>query len=163
MLAGANGIGQDYDTSYDAFFVIDGNGIIRYRRGLPDGGQPTWRPDEVGPVVDQALANLLVPVVEVPGQGFAFDPAYPNPFNPSTTLSYTLAGDGSEVGVRLDVLDLRGRVVRALVAEVQRSGLFYEVIWDGRNEYGHTVASGLYLANLTVEGQSQTRSLTLVK
>jgi len=162
MLAGANGVGTDYDTSYDAFFVLDGDGIIRYRR-TNDQGPPSWREEEVRPVVDQLLADLTTPVSETPDLGFELLAAYPNPFNPATTIAYTLKGEGGEVLVRLEILDLRGGVVRTLVSQRQATGHTYRTIWDGRDEVGKILPSGMYLSNLTVAGQSQARFLTLVK
>ncbi len=162
MLAGANGVGTDYDTSYDAFFVVDGEGIIRYRRNNWQG-LPTWREAEVRPVVDQVLAELVSPVGDTPDRGFTLDAAYPNPFNPSTTIPYQLAGEGNELAVQLEVLDLRGRVVRTLVAARQATGRTYQAVWDGRDDNGRAVPSGTYLSSLTVAGQNQARFLTLVK
>jgi hypothetical protein len=162
MLAGANGVGTDYDTSYDAFFVLDGAGIIQYRRNNYQG-LPTWREEEVRPVVDQLLAELVSPVGETPVRGFELQPAYPNPFNPSTTIPYTLRGASSEVEVRLEVMDLRGRVVRTLVSAQQATGHTYQAIWDGRDDSGQVLPSGMYLSNLVVAGESQARFMTLVK
>ena len=162
MQAGTNGIGLSYDTSWDAFFVIDGEGTIRYRR-VNSQGPPTWRPDEVGLIVDQALAELAVPVREAPAPGFALAAPFPNPFNPTTTIRYRLAGTGGEVSVGLRILDLRGRVVRTLVTGRQATGRTYETSWDGRNNAGNTMSSGTYLVDLTVDGRSRVRFITLVK
>jgi hypothetical protein len=66
---------------------------------------------------------------------------YPNPFNPSTTLSYQLPQDAA---VRLEVYDMIGRKVRSLVDESKSAG-YYRVVWNGRDETGRDVASGVYL------------------
>jgi hypothetical protein len=162
MLAAANGVGTAYDTAADAFFVLDGAGIIQYRRNNYQG-LPTWREEEVRPVVDQLLAQLVSPVGETPDRGFELQAAYPNPFNPSTTIPYTLRGDGNEVMVRLEVLDLRGRVVRTLVSDRRSTGHTYQTIWDGRDDSGRVLPSGMYMSNLVIAGESQARFLTLVK
>jgi flagellar hook assembly protein FlgD len=65
--------------------------------------------------------------------------------------------------VRLDVLDLRGRVVRTLVNERQAQGRSYVANWDGRDASGQRVASGMYMSRLRVNGDEQARIMTLVK
>jgi hypothetical protein len=66
---------------------------------------------------------------------------YPNPFNPSTTLSYQIPQDAT---VRLEIYDLIGRKVRSLVDGSKSTG-YYRVVWNGRDETGRDVASGVYL------------------
>lgn len=72
---------------------------------------------------------------------FALAQNYPNPFNPSTVIQYELP---QAVEVQLVVFDLTGRRVRALVQQKQQAGR-YEIAWDGRNEQGEAIASGLYI------------------
>jgi hypothetical protein len=67
--------------------------------------------------------------------------SYPNPFNPSTTISYQLAKDAA---VRLEIYDIMGRKVRSLVDE-NRSAGYHRVVWNGRDETGKEVASGVYV------------------
>ena len=163
MRAGTYGIGTLFATSYDAFFVVDGDGVIRYRRALPQGA-PAWRPAEVGPAVDAAIADLLAAADgDVPQAGFRLLEAYPNPFNPRTRIPYRLDGAGGDARVSLQILDLRGRVLRTLVSQVQATGRDYEAVWDGRDDAGNTLPSGTYLSNLVVDGQAQARFLTLIK
>lgn len=86
--------------------------------------------------------------------------AYPNPFNPTTTLAWRLAGPAT---VDLIVVDARGRRVRALLAgeRVEAAG---SVTWDGRDDAGRRLASGLYLARLSGSGvEPVTRRLVLTK
>jgi len=93
-----------------------------------------------------------------PGQ-FNLTQNYPNPFNPTTRISYVLA-QGSNV--RLEVYDLRGAVIRTLVNQSQSSGA-YTVQWDGTNQLGETVGSGLYLYKLTAGDFSKTRKMLFAK
>lgn len=65
---------------------------------------------------------------------------YPNPFNPSTTIRYHL---NEETYVKIQVFDIRGRVVRILVDGMIEEG-YHEAVWDGRNVQGEIVASGVY-------------------
>ncbi len=71
---------------------------------------------------------------------------YPNPFNPTTTINYALAHRGA---VQLKILNELGAVVRVLVQEEKSAGA-HTVIWDGRNEAGAQLASGLYFYTLTL-------------
>jgi hypothetical protein len=87
-------------------------------------------------------------------------PCYPNPFNPMTTISYNLR---EQVSVTLTIYDVTGREVKRLVdGEVTNSGR-YEKIWDGRDETGRAVASGVYFYRLEAGGFTQTRKMTLIK
>ncbi|MSS73373.1 MAG: T9SS type A sorting domain-containing protein [Candidatus Latescibacteria bacterium] len=85
--------------------------------------------------------------------------AYPNPFNPSTTVRYALAQDGE---TRLTVYNLSGQVVRRLVSGRQQIGR-YAVVWDGRDEAGRGVASGIYIARLDAGAVRQAQKMLLLK
>ena len=69
---------------------------------------------------------------------------YPNPFNPSTTIKYTLP---KESNVQLAIYDITGSEVKTLVAGNQPVG-YMEVIWDGKNNNGSQVSSGIYIFHL---------------
>jgi hypothetical protein len=151
-----------YNTGYEAFFVVDGNGIIRYRKTT--GTVPRWDPVGVGQAVDAALYALRTSVEARPAERRStLQSPFPNPFNPTTTIPYELHGDGQTVVVSLRILDLQGRLVRSLVDWAQTSGQRYEAHWDGRDAAGQSVASGAYIAELTVDGDSQGRFLSLIK
>ena len=89
---------------------------------------------------------------------------YPNPFNPETWIPYRLAEDAF---VTLTIYDLNGQVVRTLDVG-HRIAAVYEnrskaVHWDGRNEVGEQVASGVYFYNLSTGNYSATRKMLVVK
>jgi hypothetical protein len=88
-----------------------------------------------------------------------FLPNYPNPFSDQTTLEYVLPEPSS---VRLTVYDVLGRQVRVLVDEQQKAGR-HIVRWNGRDESGHRMASGVYLARLVVGGTTKVRKMTFVR
>ena len=90
---------------------------------------------------------------------FALHPAYPNPFNPSTTISFDLP---KREAVKLTVFDITGRVVRTLLDKQLAAGT-HHVTWDGKNEAGHPVASGVYLFRLSTPDYRQTVKGTLLK
>lgn len=84
----------------------------------------------------------------------------PNPFNPATRIAIDLPSDGR---TRLSIFDVRGRLVRSLVAGRLPAGR-HEVGWNGTGENGQRVASGLYLYRLEFEDEApQVRSMLLVK
>jgi hypothetical protein len=85
--------------------------------------------------------------------------AVPNPFNPSTRLSFDMAHAGH---VRLAVYDVAGRLVTALVDEHRETGR-YDVAWDGRDANGRTSSAGVYLYRLEADGVIETKRMLLVK
>ena len=72
---------------------------------------------------------------------------YPNPFNPNTTLSYQVSSEYNGNQIRIAVFDLSGRRVKTLVNDFRKPGE-YSVEWDGRDEYGMDVSSGIYLCRM---------------
>ncbi|HEX7401422.1 MAG TPA: SBBP repeat-containing protein [candidate division Zixibacteria bacterium] len=84
---------------------------------------------------------------------------YPNPFNPTTKIEFTLAKSGF---VTLQIYDVLGRKVRTLVSQ-ELSSAYKSVIWDGKNEDGKEVASGVYFYQLRVGDFSQPRKMILLK
>jgi hypothetical protein len=85
---------------------------------------------------------------------------YPNPFNPRTTIEY---GIDRRAHVSLKVYDASGQQVRTLVDRVQSPGEEQPVIWDGRNDNGESVASGVYYCTLVTGDFSQTRKMVFLK
>ncbi|RMF10098.1 MAG: T9SS C-terminal target domain-containing protein [Candidatus Neomarinimicrobiota bacterium] len=87
---------------------------------------------------------------------FALDPAYPNPLNPATTIRYTLP---AESFTQLVIYDLSGGVVRTLVNQAESPGQ-KALRWDGRNNAGVPVASGVYLYSLTASSLHSNQRFT---
>ncbi len=92
--------------------------------------------------------------------GFALHAASPNPFNPTTTLSFDLPRQET---VTLRVFDLQGRLVRSLLSGEVLSQGRHEAVWDGRDDTGRQAASGTYFYRLEAGVFSQTRRAVLVK
>ena len=90
---------------------------------------------------------------------FALEQNYPNPFNAATVITYALP---CNTEVRLEVFDILGRCVAVLVTGEQDPGR-YQRIWDGRDDGGRTVASGIYFYRLATPGFRQVRKMVLVK
>jgi hypothetical protein len=86
----------------------------------------------------------------------------PNPFTPEARITYVVPGGSKASPVRLQVYDPLGRLVRTLVDGYRQPGE-YTVAWDGRDEYGHNVAPGVYFCRLVWNGQSLTRHVIRVE
>ncbi len=112
-------------------------------------------------------AGLLDWVVEAddgaspPPGTLRLDANFPNPFNPTTRIRFQLGGEIDQ-RVRLDIYDVQGRLQRRLVDGTLAAGS-YQHSWDGRDEYGKSLASGLYFARLKVGNRVETRKMTLLK
>ena len=89
---------------------------------------------------------------------------YPNPFNPETWIPYRLAADAL---VTLTIYDNNGSVVRSLDMGYQVAGVYESrskaIYWDGRNELGEQVASGIYFYQLQAGKYSATRKMVILK
>jgi photosystem II stability/assembly factor-like uncharacterized protein len=105
-------------------------------------------------VVSSGLSDAAgVPTPLVLGQNF------PNPFNPKTSIAFTVDRSGP---VKLRVFDARGRLVRTLVDEPRPAGA-HTIEWDGRDDGGRQAAAGVYLYRLDAGSQVLQRKMTLVK
>ena len=94
---------------------------------------------------DKPLAEQLKGGSRSLPQTYVLEPAYPNPFNPSTTIGYALP-EASEVA--LEVYNVQGQRIRELVGGRQPAG-WHAVVWDGRNSNGKPVPSGVYVVRMT--------------
>ncbi|MCX5754172.1 MAG: T9SS type A sorting domain-containing protein [Candidatus Krumholzibacteria bacterium] len=95
---------------------------------------------------------------EVPS-AFKLSQNFPNPFNPSTTIKFDMKAKGL---VALKIYDVAGRLVRTLVDEVKDAGV-YSAVWDGRNNIGADVASGIYFYKMETEEFQATKKLVLLR
>jgi hypothetical protein len=86
---------------------------------------------------------------------FTLSQNYPNPFNPSTTIEFTIPEDGR---VRLDIYDMKGQMVAALVNEERRAGVYHQVVFNAGS-----LSTGTYIAHLQFGGTATLRKLLLIK
>jgi len=114
----------------------------------------------------ETFGNSPFTVLEVDfaGQGsqpltFGLSVNYPNPFNPSTLIRFTLPAPGP---ARLIVYNVVGQRVRSLVDEVMEAGE-HEIRWHGVDEAGKKVATGIYFYRLTSDFGTETRKMLLLK
>ena len=115
------------------------------------------------PAVLEQLLQRLTEMAAIP-ETSALLPNYPNPFNPETWIPYHLAKDAN---VTLTIYDVRGSTVRELSLGHQPAGVYESrgraVYWDGKNQIGEKVASGLYFYTLTAGDFTATRKLLIAK
>ena len=106
----------------------------------------------------EQLLNRLLP------KETALLPNYPNPFNPETWIPYQLA---KPADVTLHIYSVNGALVRTLELGHQTAGTYYSknraVYWDGRNQHGEAVASGVYVYTLTAGNFTATRKMLIRK
>jgi hypothetical protein len=107
--------------------------------------------------VAQETANVPVP------RTLSLHQNYPNPFNPETSIRFEVPGEqGKAVHVTLRVVNLKGEAVRTLVDEERVPGA-YMVSWDGRDNDGRPLPSGVYLCTLNAGQQRVTAKMTLMR
>ena len=107
------------------------------------------------------LTVTVTPATDAPTVGLrtAIAGVFPNPANPKSRVAFSLARGGT---VELDVIDARGRHVRTLLREHRNAGA-WDVVWDGLDDGGREVASGVYHVRLRADGRLDTARVTLVK
>ena len=120
------------------------DGSIAFRQGIAN--------------LENLLASLIIP------KETALHANYPNPFNPETWIPYQLAVPAE---VMLTIYDMNGGAVRHLEVGHQPAGLYQSrsraLYWDGRNQYGESVASGLYFYTLRAGEFTATRKMLIRK
>jgi hypothetical protein len=107
-------------------------------------------PDGQEPLADK---STLTPVQ------FSLSQNYPNPFNPETDISYTLPQD---FHVKLTIYNMLGQKVKVLVDEQQIAG-YKTVRWDGKDQDGNEVGSGIYFYRLQAGEYNEVRKMVLAK
>ncbi|MBD3257524.1 T9SS type A sorting domain-containing protein [candidate division GN15 bacterium] len=119
--------------------------------------------DQDGIFEDTTIADVATDADDEQGstlpEGFELGQNYPNPFNPTTTIDYSLP-QRSEV--RIEIINILGRRVKTLVNEEQAAGE-YTVTWDGRDESGGAVATGVYFYRLVADDHVATKKMLLLK
>jgi hypothetical protein len=167
-------------ASYDADHPTNLHNVVM-ASNLPDGVQlpagavtsVEWYQRGVGMVVmidiDAATGGMVedyrlfevTPAAEGPhASPPRLEPGVPNPFNPRTTISFTIQRDGQ---VTLQVFDCLGRRVKDLLSDQMRSAGRHSVVWDGRDNQGRALPSGVYLSRLVSGGHTSSRRHTLLR
>jgi hypothetical protein len=120
-------------------------------------GKTYWY--RVGAVADDGEWMSQTVSIVVPNPELALRQNVPNPFNPSTTISFTLP---ERTRVTLSIYDVQGKLVRTLVDDMVEEG-YQERVWDGEDASGNQVGSGVYFYRLTTGDRTLTKKLVLLK
>jgi hypothetical protein len=137
-------------TTVDSVQVIWPSGIIQ---------------DSLNVAVDQLILITEQDVLTGVGDrdealaAYSLYQCYPNPFNPFTRITFSVAVPG---GVALRIYDISGRPIRTLV-DGWRDAERYEVAWDGRDDTGNAVASGVYFYQLEAPGHTEAKKMVLLR
>ncbi|MBD3348048.1 MAG: hypothetical protein GF400_02485 [Candidatus Eisenbacteria bacterium] len=114
--------------------------------------------------IDMAFALEMRYGTEVPdeatGAGARLQQNAPNPFSPSTRIAYSVPSGGTQV--ELAVFTAAGRRVRTLVDDFQKGGE-HAIMWDGRDEQGSEMASGIYFCRMVIGDKKATRKMVLLR
>lgn len=143
-----------HDSVTTGFFGPGGNELFKTNR--LHTGSTSWYllassgdfPDALEPDERSRLPN-----------SYRLESNYPNPFNPITTIEYSLPKMSK---VKLVIYNLLGQKIRTLVDERQSAG-FYKTTWDGKDELQRSVSSGMYFYRLTAKNYIETRKMLLVR
>ncbi|MFQ6114226.1 MAG: T9SS type A sorting domain-containing protein, partial [bacterium] len=176
-IAFTDGDGLVFDTTKTQMVIYDGEGntdlkldpaVIKY----PDseiacyiGAMPylgtTGSPKIIAAWATDVSTTVAPPHAASLPEQFELCQNYPNPFNPQTTIEYQLPHPGHII---LRIFNLLGQEIKTLVDEGQTAGN-YSVVWDGKDNFGKGVTSGVYFYQLTVKGGpvKKTRILLLLR
>jgi hypothetical protein len=91
---------------------------------------------------------------------FSLNQNYPNPFNPTTSIRFALPNAAT---VTLEVYNLLGSKVRTLLNGTMMNAAYHNVVWDGRDDAGAQVASGMYLYRIVADKNSATMKMLMMK
>jgi hypothetical protein len=156
--------GRETDIDDDDFekvaanLPVDTDGTLRYLDSSVEmGTRYVYRMESAGdPDINYTTGTIYVRVTR-----FSLAQNYPNPFNPTTKISFYVP-DGKVKHVSLIIYDVKGARVKTLVDETRRGGK-HTVEWDGRNNAGGLVASGVYFYRLVEGDFADTKKMMLLK
>ncbi|MCI0515382.1 T9SS type A sorting domain-containing protein [candidate division KSB1 bacterium] len=134
---GLEGIaGPRADTAPELFLKT-----MAWLAGATSDIEPNWLADKILPAQSQLKAN------------------FPNPFNPVTKIEYELSETGP---ISLQIFNILGEKIRSLV-EIQQAPGVYQVVWDGKDDVGHAVGSGVYFYQLETPQYSTFKKMLLLR
>lgn len=153
-------ITPDYPDSVNHFHKLNKAALVpdaQYIAFVYKGnGGHYWALDNIG--VSSSPTGIADQPGGIPGD-YALLPNYPNPFNPSTTVRYSLP---KATEVRIVIYNILGQRVRRLVDEHRNAGV-HQIQWDGRNDSGGQAASGIYFYRMETSDFSISRKMLLVR
>ena len=154
--------GETFQLNKDSDLYLD-NGVWS-----PDGKQILYNTIKYPEMTSQGFyiadfdpEDFIKPVVTENSKPGEFDLVgnFPNPFNPVTTIKFSLGKKGY---TELSIYNITGQKIRELISDDLTAGI-HSVVWNGRDEDNRPVSSGVYISRLKMEGKVETLRMTLVK
>ncbi len=149
-------IGHDFPASYTIKVILPGHGAHYYSPGDTFVFDPPSEGDHIGQII---VYNYPVSNSDLVNQPVSSARIYPNPFNPSTTIAFSTPKTQK---VAVTLYNLKGQKVRSLLNSDIKGGS-HQLSWDGTDDHGRSVASGIYFARISTRGFHQTLKMILMK
>lgn len=152
------------DKTFKKIGFVAGKGTVNepqayeFIDAAESAGKYTYRLKQIDLDGSFEYSEEITVEVTVPDK-FELSQNYPNPFNPETEFNYFVAENAK---ISLVIYDLLGRTVKALLNENKEPG-YYSIAWDGRDDSGNKVVSGVYFARMIAGSFRQVRKLVLQK
>jgi hypothetical protein len=150
-----NGMDVSSDTSYNPSQDLEA-GVEYFWQVIPYIGDEVAQNTPIWSFTVEAVGNndgnAPIPV-------FGLKQNMPNPFNPTTTIKFSVAKDGP---AELSIFNVRGERVKTLVKGELKAG-FHQVTWNGDDQNGRSLSSGMYFCRFTAEGKTAISKATLLK
>jgi hypothetical protein len=96
---------------------------------------------------------------EVPSYQTALQGNFPNPFNPETSIAFSMANEGN---VSIEIFNIRGQRINTLLNETRTAGQ-HQVVWNGKDEQGRSMSSGIYFYRMVTDEFTSTKRMVLMK
>ena len=144
-----NNLSQSDPYQYQLIEIINGQEKVAH----------TLRNGDIIKIRNPQVKSLRLNREPVVPLSFTVQQNYPNPFNPNTLIKYTIPRDGK---VEIIVYNMLGQKVKTLVNHQQKAG-YYSVQWNGTNEQGQNVSSGIYLLVVNAVKQQAVKKMVLLK
>ncbi len=147
-----------YSSACDPSATVDGDFGLSLGSPAAPGNHPCG-PSQIGAFPPEDCAPTAINDKPAPDFRTALRPPAPNPFNPITTVEFTLETD---MHVTLGIYDVRGKLARTLVDRSMRQGE-HRTSWDGRDQSGSPAASGVYFLRFEAGRTTQSHKIVLLK
>lgn len=147
------------NASFRELIDIDGDGFFEIVFRGYTGNYPN--PDIYKTYIYSTglTTSVVEEIYSTSPSGYQLKQNFPNPFNPSTTIRYSLSGPEN---ISIKIYDVSGQLVKEINKEYNQAGEF-EVIWDGKNNFNQKVSSGTYFYQLIVGNYSEAKKMLLLK
>ncbi len=116
-------------------------------------------PNQFLKIEEEQTTELTESLLYSTPSGYHLADNYPNPFNPETTIEYEMPTSGS---LRLEIYNMLGQKIKTLIDQNQVAGS-HRVVWNGKNESGEAVASGIYLYRIQSDNFTATKRMLLIR